>query len=315
MKDYYYILGVSKEATIDDIKKAYRKLSMKFHPDQNNGDKFFEERFKDIKEAYETLTDTSQREKYHEEFFRSSETKKENYQSTNTASNTNAEPKKERSNSKTKTSSSNSRTKTKKKPSNLTPKPIISAFVVLLILILAYNFFSKNSNPPNAIESNQMNARAMAIDSTMVVDTNIVTIDYAAKIPADQSNVAIGDMYEGGIVFFKKNNHIRIVTPYDLALVGTINNDFKKAKKACSDLNINGTKGWYLPEAAELDLIFTNLKKNRLGNFIYNSYYLSSTPNERGEPEMVNFSLGWTESGGDINNTKFHVRAVRKIGY
>jgi curved DNA-binding protein CbpA len=66
MKDYYYILGLSKEATQDDIKKAYRKLSLKFHPDQNNGDLFFEERFKDIKEAYDTLNNESSRKKYDE---------------------------------------------------------------------------------------------------------------------------------------------------------------------------------------------------------------------------------------------------------
>ncbi|MBK9726918.1 MAG: DnaJ domain-containing protein [Saprospiraceae bacterium] len=55
MKDYYYILGVPKDATKDDIKTAYRKLSLKFHPDKNPGDAYFEERFKDILEAYEYL--------------------------------------------------------------------------------------------------------------------------------------------------------------------------------------------------------------------------------------------------------------------
>ena len=64
MKDYYYILGVKSNATLDEIKKAYRKLSLKFHPDKNDGDEFFTERFKDILEAYETLTDISRRAKY-----------------------------------------------------------------------------------------------------------------------------------------------------------------------------------------------------------------------------------------------------------
>lgn len=64
IKDYYYILGVARNASRDEIKKAYRKLSVKFHPDKNDGDKFFEERFKDINEAYETLVDDAKRKRY-----------------------------------------------------------------------------------------------------------------------------------------------------------------------------------------------------------------------------------------------------------
>ena len=64
MKDYYYILGISNNASLEEVKKAYRKLSLKFHPDQNNGDKFFEERFRDINEAYETLNNEQKRKEY-----------------------------------------------------------------------------------------------------------------------------------------------------------------------------------------------------------------------------------------------------------
>jgi curved DNA-binding protein CbpA len=64
MKDYYYILGIKKEASLDEVKKAYRKLSMKFHPDKNDGDEFFAERFKEIQEAYETLSDSHKRQVY-----------------------------------------------------------------------------------------------------------------------------------------------------------------------------------------------------------------------------------------------------------
>jgi|SRR5690606_30115597 len=64
MKDYYYILGLKKEASTDEIKKAYRKLSLKFHPDKNDGDDFFNERFKEIQEAYETLADPKKRNTY-----------------------------------------------------------------------------------------------------------------------------------------------------------------------------------------------------------------------------------------------------------
>lgn len=63
-KDYYKILGVSKSATTEEIKKAFRKLAVKYHPDKNAGDKASEEKFKEISEANEVLSDPEKRKKY-----------------------------------------------------------------------------------------------------------------------------------------------------------------------------------------------------------------------------------------------------------
>ena len=63
-KDYYKILGVSKKASADEIKKAYRKLAVKYHPDKNPENKEAETRFKQISEAYEVLRDPEKRKKY-----------------------------------------------------------------------------------------------------------------------------------------------------------------------------------------------------------------------------------------------------------
>jgi molecular chaperone DnaJ len=63
-RDYYEVLGVSKGASADDVKKAYRKLAVKFHPDKNQGNKEAEEKFKEIGEAYEILSDQEKRAAY-----------------------------------------------------------------------------------------------------------------------------------------------------------------------------------------------------------------------------------------------------------
>jgi molecular chaperone DnaJ len=63
-KDYYNILGVSREASPDEIKKAYRKLALKYHPDRTNGDDSAQEKFKEINQAYEVLSDSEKRKRY-----------------------------------------------------------------------------------------------------------------------------------------------------------------------------------------------------------------------------------------------------------
>ena len=63
-RDYYEVLGVAKTATADEIKKAYRKKAIQYHPDRNPGDKEAEEKFKEAAEAYEVLSNADKRARY-----------------------------------------------------------------------------------------------------------------------------------------------------------------------------------------------------------------------------------------------------------
>src|SRR5271169_761941 len=68
-QDYYETLGVARDAKADDIRKSYRKLARKYHPDLNPGDKAAEERFKKVQEAYDVLSDAKKRQVYDQHGF------------------------------------------------------------------------------------------------------------------------------------------------------------------------------------------------------------------------------------------------------
>ena len=63
-RDYYEVLGVSRNASTEELKKAYRKVAMKYHPDRNQGDKQAENKFKEASEAFEILGDQEKRSRY-----------------------------------------------------------------------------------------------------------------------------------------------------------------------------------------------------------------------------------------------------------
>ena len=91
MKNYYQILGLVFPSNEDQIKKAYRKLSLKFHPDQNNGDVFFQNMFNEIDEAYKVLGNPEKKQKY-DQMYLGHFTEQENAQQNHTQDNPNSSP-------------------------------------------------------------------------------------------------------------------------------------------------------------------------------------------------------------------------------
>ena len=67
-KNYYQVLGISRDASLIETKIAYRKLAQKFHPDKNDGDKYFADRFREVQEAYEILSNPLKKENYNREY-------------------------------------------------------------------------------------------------------------------------------------------------------------------------------------------------------------------------------------------------------
>jgi len=104
-KNYYQTLGINQNASSEQIKKSYRLYASKFHPDKHKGDNFFEEKFKEIQEAYDVLSDSEKRKVYDNEFFNFNKvetqeptTEKENFytKNNNTAYNQKSKPKTEK---------------------------------------------------------------------------------------------------------------------------------------------------------------------------------------------------------------------------
>lgn len=193
MTDYYKILGLTSNATQDEIRTAYRKLSKKFHPDVNQGDKFFEERFKEIQEAYEKLTDS--------EFKTNYDRQRKNGEANFNQSHQQYTQTEDKNNSKTSYSASSSQPKqqtTVKSNNSLIIKIAIGVVIAILIGVLRGSI--RQSSIENAKESyrkelnNTNNSPIFTSTDTVsflpnTTTSNSISVDTAATtIPANLEN-------------------------------------------------------------------------------------------------------------------------------
>ena len=166
MKNYYQILGLNRDADLFEIKKAYKKLAIKFHPDKNNNDSFFEERFKEILEAYETLSDIERKKAYDSKYdilYNNGNTKHQSNKGTN-----------KDSRSKYKTSSNNRDTKKK------TRKNYLGYIIALLIFFTIKHFFfdlnSDNNNQYTKSDSHYNNLQKKDYSNSIYLNQDLVSM-------------------------------------------------------------------------------------------------------------------------------------------
>ncbi|WP_295674006.1 DnaJ domain-containing protein [uncultured Mucilaginibacter sp.] len=176
MKDFYYILGLEPDCTLDEIKEAYRKLSKKLHPDLNQGDKYFENRFRDIKEAWETLRDPVKRIQYDQAInkvksYQQEQPKQQYYYSQQTYR-----------------PPSSSSVPTKRKGPG-----IGMTIVFILIALILGDYLVRTFNPPNKIINIQSNPASRVIVANTIKHHKK---KHKNKIAADSSKVDIANSYE-----------------------------------------------------------------------------------------------------------------------
>jgi hypothetical protein len=186
MKDYYYILGLNKNATLDEIKKAYRKLSLKFHPDQNNGDKFFEERFRDINEAYETLSDNAKRKTY-DEILSGNNVRGDNKKSDNSYASQNKQSDfKQEAPKSTYTTPPKPETKSQK-PANQKSSKGLKSFLVTVVILLILSVVRTMIN--ESIKTNAINNFHQSLDNNTTQSYPVDTSSYMS--PDTTSSVSV----------------------------------------------------------------------------------------------------------------------------
>ncbi len=189
-KNYHQILGISEGASNEEIKKAYRKLSKKFHPDLNDGDKYFEERFKEIQEAYSYLLKESNTKHFDD--------------SSKKANNSNRH-----SNSNTTQSPNANKQKTEQPKENNSKSPYLFIGIVLIIILIG---MVRKSLTRQIIDNGVSDYKSNLSDNNLGKTTTVNDYNIANKV--EFRNIEFKDSIE----FEYLNNDFRALVYYSLIL-------------------------------------------------------------------------------------------------
>jgi curved DNA-binding protein CbpA len=202
MKNYYDILGVSQFASVEEIKTAYRKLSMKFHPDKNEGDIFFQERFLAIKEAYDVLSDSESREKYDEKVFKQNNTDNINSNHSHNYSN----PKNQEDNNEFQSESNNYSEVGQE--SNLTNHYIAGGLIIVAILIAVFSHEISDLRYSSAVKNY---VTSDTVKEQIVTDTPVSQLDVDTVVMSTDSTVADNTPDKTEYTYEKFDNNVVLV--------------------------------------------------------------------------------------------------------
>jgi DnaJ domain/Protein of unknown function (DUF1566) len=314
MKDYYYTLGIEKEATEPQIKTAYRKLALQFHPDKNHGDKFFEERFKDIQEAYEVLINTQKRHEYDLKFKSPKVEEKTSAEEQEIILRYGEElrKKEEEIKIKYKTAAQKAaeekakiREEEEKKKNEERDKLLAESQKYKSVLRQKENTITQLKESIAAIESELPEIHKLLKQ----IDNLIDSLNKSVADESEEQYTRTGEMFEGGMIVYanEKGEHGLICSVEDLG-----KSNWAEAKIMCEAYNGGGKSNWRLPTKEELVLIYQLLyKKQGVKSFASKNYW-SSSKNKSDFAWIFDFYSGDTYDYYNRYNAYF-VRAVREF--
>ncbi len=314
MKDYYYVLGIDTAATEGQIKTAYRKLALKFHPDKNQGDKLYEERFKIIQEAYEILINSEKRFEYDVKFNTSRSQKKDNKQEQEIIKRYGEELRKkdEENQQKYKTAAQKAaeEQEIKRKEEEVTRKAELQK---LLVELENYkDIQDQKEKVISDLRAEMMKAEEDLPQLKTIIDDLNFKIDYLKNFDnrahsKTEQYTRTGELFGGGIIIYtnETGDHGLVCSAEDVGKCVRA-----EAQTICDEYNAGTYTDWRLPTKEELLLIYQLLyKKMGVKNFTAKNYW-SSTINKDDFAWIFDFHSGDAYDYYNKYNAYF-VRAVR----